>query len=172
MTIGARLALGFGAVLALMMVLTALAVSRVGDIDATLNRINDVNNVKQRHAINFRGSVHDRAIALRDVQGVGPSMEQRLTAGGLSTVEQLASATIEQLSAIKGIGEKTAEKLIQAAKRALAKAQEPSTAAAPPQQEESAPEASAPPASAESSEPPSGESPSNEPSDSKPSEQQ
>jgi methyl-accepting chemotaxis protein len=67
MTIGARLALGFGAVLALMMVLTAMAVSRVGNIDATLNRINDVNNVKQRHAINFRGSVHDRAIALRDV---------------------------------------------------------------------------------------------------------
>jgi hypothetical protein len=33
----------------------------------TLNHINDVNNVKQRHAINFRGSVHDRAIALRDV---------------------------------------------------------------------------------------------------------
>jgi len=67
MTIGARLALGFGAVLALMMMLTALAVSRVGHIDATLNRINDVNNVKQRHAIDFRGSVHDRAIAVRDL---------------------------------------------------------------------------------------------------------
>jgi len=67
LTIGARLALGFGAVLVLMMLLTALAVSRVGQIDATLNHINDVNNVKQRHAINFRGSVHDRAIALRDV---------------------------------------------------------------------------------------------------------
>ena len=67
LTIGTRLALGFGAVLALMMALTALAVSRVGHIDATLNHINDVNNVKQRHAINFRGSVHDRAIALRDV---------------------------------------------------------------------------------------------------------
>jgi methyl-accepting chemotaxis protein len=82
MTIGARLALGFGAVLALMMVLTALAVSRVGNIDATLNRINDVNNVKQRHAINFRGSVHDRAIALRDVVLAGdnaaaqPALEQ------------------------------------------------------------------------------------------------
>ena len=81
-TIGARLALGFGAVLALMMVLTALAVSRVGNIDATLNRINDVNNVKQRHAINFRGSVHDRAIALRDVVLAGdnaaaqPALEQ------------------------------------------------------------------------------------------------
>jgi methyl-accepting chemotaxis protein len=82
MTIGARLALGFGAVLALMMVLTALAVSRVGNIDSTLNRINDVNNVKQRHAINFRGSVHDRAIALRDVVLAGdnaaaqPAIEQ------------------------------------------------------------------------------------------------
>jgi methyl-accepting chemotaxis protein len=82
MTIGSRLALGFGAVLALMTVLTALAVSRVGNIDATLNHINDVNNVKQRHAINFRGSVHDRAIALRDVVLAGdnaaaqPAIEQ------------------------------------------------------------------------------------------------
>jgi methyl-accepting chemotaxis protein len=82
MTIGARLALGFGAVLALMTLLTALAVSRVGNIDATLNHINDVNNVKQRHAINFRGSVHDRAIALRDVVLAGdnaaaqPAIEQ------------------------------------------------------------------------------------------------
>lgn len=65
------------------------------------------------------------AIALRDVQGVGPSMEERLTTGGLTSVEQLAAATVEQLIAIKGIGEKTAEKLIQAAKEALAKAQAP-----------------------------------------------
>ena len=82
LTIGTRLALGFGAVLALMMVLTALAVSRVGHIDQTLNHINDVNNVKQRHAINFRGSVHDRAIALRDAvlsadaAGAQPSIER------------------------------------------------------------------------------------------------
>ncbi|HBZ06443.1 MAG TPA: methyl-accepting chemotaxis protein, partial [Massilia sp.] len=82
LTIGARLALGFGAVLALMMMLTALAVSRVGQIDAALNHINDVNNVKQRHAINFRGSVHDRAIALRDVvlasdnAGAQPALER------------------------------------------------------------------------------------------------
>jgi methyl-accepting chemotaxis protein len=66
-TIGARLALGFAAVFALMIVLTGLAINRVGHIDATLNHMNDVNNVKQRYAINFRGSVHDRAIALRDV---------------------------------------------------------------------------------------------------------
>ena len=67
LTIGMRLAVGYGAVFFLMIILTALAVSRVGHIDSILNHINEVNNVKQRYAINFRGSVHDRAIALRDV---------------------------------------------------------------------------------------------------------
>ena len=67
LTIGARLAIGYGAVFFLMIILTGLAISRVGQIDETLNRINEVHSVKQRYAINFRGSVHDRAIALRDV---------------------------------------------------------------------------------------------------------
>jgi len=67
LTIGARLAIGYGAVFLLMIALVALAVSRVGQIESVLNTMNDVNGVKQRHAINFRGSVHDRAIALRDV---------------------------------------------------------------------------------------------------------
>ncbi|MCC6071179.1 methyl-accepting chemotaxis protein [Massilia sp. GCM10020059] len=67
LTIRTRLALGFGGVFVLMLILGALATMRVNNIDDSLNRINDVNNVKQRYAINFRGSVHDRAIALRDV---------------------------------------------------------------------------------------------------------
>jgi len=67
LTIGKRLALGFGSVLALMAVLAGLAIHRVGQIDDILIRINDVNSVKQRYAINFRGSVHDRSIAIRDV---------------------------------------------------------------------------------------------------------
>ena len=67
MTIGARLAIGFGGVFVLIVLLSAMAISRVSNIDTSLNQINQVNNVKQRYAINFRGSVHDRAIALRDV---------------------------------------------------------------------------------------------------------
>ena len=67
MTIGRRLALGFGGVFVLMVLLSAMAISRVMTIGSTLNQINQVNNVKQRYAINFRGSVHDRAISLRDV---------------------------------------------------------------------------------------------------------
>jgi methyl-accepting chemotaxis protein len=66
-SIGKRLAIGFGGVLVLMAVLGGLAIQRVDQIDDILTQINDVNSVKQRYAINFRGSVHDRAIALRDV---------------------------------------------------------------------------------------------------------
>ncbi|TWI67410.1 methyl-accepting chemotaxis protein [Pseudoduganella lurida] len=67
MKIGTRLAIGFGAVFALMIGLTTLATGRVSSIDRMLTTISDVNGVKQRHAINFRGSVHDRSIAARDI---------------------------------------------------------------------------------------------------------
>jgi methyl-accepting chemotaxis protein len=67
MTIGARLAAGFGAVFLLMIILTGLSIGRVSSIDRMLTTISDVNNVKERYAINFRGSVHDRSIAARDV---------------------------------------------------------------------------------------------------------
>ncbi|KQQ45872.1 chemotaxis protein [Duganella sp. Leaf126] len=65
--VAARLRLGFGVVLAMMLALTALSVVKVNAIDSSLQHISAVNNVKQRYAINFRGSVHDRAIAVRDV---------------------------------------------------------------------------------------------------------
>ncbi|WP_338766214.1 methyl-accepting chemotaxis protein [Massilia sp. METH4] len=64
--IGSRLALGFGLVFLLLVVVTAVGVHRVDYIDTVLTRVSDVNNVKGRHAIDLRGSVHDRAIALRD----------------------------------------------------------------------------------------------------------
>ena len=67
LTIGQRLALGFGLVLVLILALTGIGIHRVMRIDDGLSTINQVNSVKQRYAINFRGSVHDRAIALRDV---------------------------------------------------------------------------------------------------------
>ncbi|WP_404416079.1 methyl-accepting chemotaxis protein [Marinospirillum sp.] len=66
MTIAQRLYLGFGLVLALILVITLVGVVKVGSIDATLTQVNDVDTRKQRYAINFRGSVHDRAIAIRD----------------------------------------------------------------------------------------------------------
>ncbi|MCW2241288.1 methyl-accepting chemotaxis protein [Azospirillum canadense] len=87
-TIRTRLVLGFGVVLLLLISLTAIGVREVRKIDSDLNRINDVNSVKQRYAINFRGSVHDRAIALRDVVLTG---DPAVLAGVLADIDRLAA---------------------------------------------------------------------------------
>jgi len=67
MTINLRLIVGFGVVLFMTVILTVISIHRVNFIDSTITEMTDVNSVKQRYAINFRGSVHDRAIAIRDV---------------------------------------------------------------------------------------------------------
>ncbi len=67
MSLTQRLMLGFGAVLSLLLLVTLVGIQRVGVIDALMNDINDEFSPQQRAAINFRGSVHDRAIALRDL---------------------------------------------------------------------------------------------------------
>ncbi|HKK49256.1 MAG TPA: methyl-accepting chemotaxis protein [Alkalispirochaeta sp.] len=66
-TIRTKLILSFATVLLLMIAVAAVGVLRVSQIRSGLSIINDVNAVKQRYAINFRGSVHDRSIAIRDV---------------------------------------------------------------------------------------------------------
>ncbi|OCH02023.1 chemotaxis protein [Aliivibrio fischeri] len=50
-----------------MLLLTILGIQKVNIIDHTLTEMTDINSVKQRYAINYRGSVHDRAIAIRDI---------------------------------------------------------------------------------------------------------
>lgn len=62
-----RLIVGFAGILLLLVFLAAISIHKVNTINAELTTINDVNSVKQRYAINFRGSVHDRSIDVRDV---------------------------------------------------------------------------------------------------------
>lgn len=71
LTVAKRLALGFGVILSLMIVVSLIGNQRVEFIDRTLTSVEDGAAIKQRHAINFRGSVHDRAIAIRDAVLVG-----------------------------------------------------------------------------------------------------
>jgi methyl-accepting chemotaxis protein len=65
--ISTRVAFGFATILVLMMSLTVISIYRVDSVNTRLSVINDFNSVKQRYAINFRGSVHDRAIRVRDI---------------------------------------------------------------------------------------------------------
>jgi methyl-accepting chemotaxis protein len=108
--IGRRLVLGFAAVLALLVALGTVAVLRMNEIGAKLATVNDVNSVKQRYAINFRGSVHDRAISLRDVVLVTAAAERRAALDEISRLAAFYAESATRLDAIMATGaEVTAE---------------------------------------------------------------
>lgn len=65
--IGTRLTIGFGFIILLITMLTTYSTMEMKKVSTALSQINDLNSAKQRYAINFRGSVHDRAITLRDL---------------------------------------------------------------------------------------------------------
>jgi methyl-accepting chemotaxis protein len=71
------------------------AVIQVNSISNSLGTINDVNSVKQRYAINFRGSVHDRAISIRDVGLVETDAERRAAIDEITRLQQAGGAVRE-----------------------------------------------------------------------------
>jgi len=87
LTVGKRLSLGFGIILAIMVAIALVAVTKVDTIDSALKATSEVNAPIQRYAINFRGSAHDRSIAIRDVV-LSVSVEDRHKE--VKTIERLA----------------------------------------------------------------------------------
>lgn len=67
LTVSRRLAVGFGLILAILAGVAIVAMWQVRTIDRALRANSELHTQIQRHAINFRGSAHDRAIAVRDV---------------------------------------------------------------------------------------------------------
>ena len=52
-------------------------------------------------------------VAGLDIEGIGETLMERLTDAGFSTLEKLLAATVEDISAVNGFGEITAENLVQ-----------------------------------------------------------
>ncbi|MGB3122294.1 MAG: methyl-accepting chemotaxis protein [Pseudomonas sp.] len=79
-SLATRIGLGFASTLSLLVLITAVGIQRVGFIDSTLKDVGEKAAVAQRYAINFRGSVHNRAIAIRDAVLVKdePALNQHL----------------------------------------------------------------------------------------------
>jgi methyl-accepting chemotaxis protein len=61
-----RLYLGFAVLLVLMLGITLVGYYKINIADENLTKLSEQTSVEQRQAINFRGSVHDRAISIRD----------------------------------------------------------------------------------------------------------
>ena len=66
-TVRQSLYLGYGAMIVVMLGVTLAAIVKVQAIEAALKMNSEQHALVQRHAINFRGSAHDRAIAIRDM---------------------------------------------------------------------------------------------------------
>jgi methyl-accepting chemotaxis protein len=87
MTVGKRLYVGFGLLLAILVGVTAVGMVKVQAINTALKANSEEHAAIQRYAINFRGSAHDRAIAVRDVVLSGSAAD---VAEELATIDQLA----------------------------------------------------------------------------------
>ncbi|WP_417549028.1 methyl-accepting chemotaxis protein [Methylophaga sp.] len=100
MTIKNRLQLGFGIVLSLMVLIAIIGINEVSKIDRTMSKINEFDSVKQRAAINFRGSVHDRAISIRDVVLSDNSAERQQHLQDIERLEQFYAESAISLEAM------------------------------------------------------------------------
>lgn len=70
------------------------------------------NELKRREA--------EMMVPIGKLSGVGDVLEERLVEAGLHTVQDLARCNVEDLMAVEGIGEKTAERLIEKARQHVA----------------------------------------------------
>lgn len=93
-----RLYLGFGLVLSLMLAVTLFGVFQINNANQTLEHVNAIDSTKQRYAINFRGSVHDRAIAIRDAVLVNDVDELHTHLAKISQLDALYQQSANDLN--------------------------------------------------------------------------
>ena len=79
---------------------------------------------------------------LKELAGVGQTLEKELKKAGFKTIASIAAASPEQLIAVPGVGKKTAERLRQSASEKLAASSKPDSPGA--EQAESAPQPETP----------------------------
>ncbi len=58
---------GYGVLVIIILGISMLSINRINFIENNLSEINNVNSAKQRVTIDYRGSVHNRSISIRDV---------------------------------------------------------------------------------------------------------
>ncbi|MGB7403110.1 MAG: methyl-accepting chemotaxis protein [Arcobacter sp.] len=105
MTISKKLYSGFFIMIAIIIIITIISIFKVNFIDNTLNQIVEINSVKQRYAINFRGSVHDRAIAIRDLV-LAKNKDDELFKTSHSNIKRLEAYYIKSAKPLKEIFDK------------------------------------------------------------------
>ena len=73
---------------------------------------------------------------LASIEGIGPKTAELLQKAGFTTAEKLANVEVEHLCTVQGIGDKTAAKIIEGAKKYIAEHLEPAEEVADDNQQE------------------------------------
>lgn len=97
-----RLYSGFALLLLIMLGITLFGLFKISIADKNLTQLSDQTAVEQRHAINFRGSVHDRAISIRDVvlaKNEAKSNEHKNDIGRLNSFYQQSATVLDAMYA-------------------------------------------------------------------------
>lgn len=100
LTVGQRLATGFGLLLGILVIVTMVAIAKVRSIDTALQANSQEHSSIQRYAINFRGSAHDRAIATRDVVLASTPADR---ATEVATIQRLARFYAESAGPLESL---------------------------------------------------------------------
>lgn len=100
MTVVKQLYSGFSMLLVIMLGITLFGLFKISIADANLTQLSEQTAVEQRQAINFRGSVHDRAISIRDavlVQDAAQSQTHQNDIKRLDLFYQQAAVTLDTM---------------------------------------------------------------------------
>jgi N utilization substance protein A len=80
----------------------------------------DVKSEKQKKEEN-NAKIEHHTESLSGLEGLSEKIVETLVNSGFTNIEKLSSLNVQDLTTLPGIGEKTAEKIIEAAKKSLAK---------------------------------------------------
>lgn len=102
MKIISRLYQGFALLIAITLGIAAIGLIKINIAASSLNTLSKQTAIEQRQAINFRGSVHDRAISLRDAVLVNSNQAAQVhlqQVAQLDNFYQQASTTLDKMYA-------------------------------------------------------------------------
>ncbi|ENK6426766.1 methyl-accepting chemotaxis protein, partial [Campylobacter coli] len=86
--ISARLYFSFALIIFIMLFIAVFSIAKVNFLDKTLTTATGENALISRQAINFRGSIHDRSILIRDVVLVQDQEDLRKTLAQIQKLEK------------------------------------------------------------------------------------
>lgn len=107
--ISTKLYLGFALIVAGMLVVAFFSIVKIGFLNTTLRTVSGENGQISRQAIDFRGSIHDRSILIRDVVLIKDRQDLQKTLDKIKELEQTYARAEDNLNDILSKGGGNAE---------------------------------------------------------------